>query len=58
MQRVLDGKHGTLGPAIEQRSEDISRHRTWQDVVVRRELESSHVAVGAALALDGDPASG
>ena len=56
VQRVFDGQHGALRAAVEQRGEDVGRDRARQNLAVRRELESSHVAVGAALSLNGDSA--
>ena len=56
VQRVLDREHSALRPTIEKRSEDVSRHRARQDFVVGGEFQSRHVAVGTALALDGDSA--
>jgi hypothetical protein len=56
MDGVFDGQHSALRAAVEKRGEDVGRYRTRQDLVVRREFERSHVAVGAALSLDGDSA--
>jgi len=53
VQCVLDWKHSALRAPVKKSREYIGRDRARKYLIVASEIESSHMAVGAALSLDG-----